>query len=142
MYIHLFQHATKQLGVCVFGDTNYCIGVFFLSHIQVAKLSGDILSEEQCWDFIGTHMAPLAATQLHRPSDREASSGVIHDFFEDLAAQVTALPKHKVNGYIVYVLHEVVTIDLILSDIAMSGSRCSYTHKPGDVCCSQAKGSF
>ena len=100
------------------------------------------LSEEQSWDFIGTHMAPLAATQLHRPSDREASSGVIHDFFEDLAAQVTALPKHKVNGYIVYVLHEVVTIDLILSDIAMPGSRCSYMHKPGCMCCRQAKGSF
>ena len=76
----------------------------------MAKLCGDHLTEEQCWDYIATHMAPLTY-----PSDQVAGSSGVQDqqdtmevFFAKLAANASSAPKHKVAKYIhYYILHKI-----------------------------------
>ncbi len=53
--------------------------------VQLSDLCGDYLSEEQCWDFLATYMAPLTATES-TPMVDQGISGISSDlFFTNLA---------------------------------------------------------
>ena len=63
----------------------------------MSKLCGDHLTEEQCWDYIATHMAPLTY-----PSEQVAGSSAVEvqrdamELFAKLAEIASSAPKHKV----------------------------------------------
>ena len=57
------------------------------------------ITEDQCWDFLATHMAPLTSTE--QPEQLlQARSGVATQLFEELAERVDDIPKHKVYNVI------------------------------------------
>ena len=75
--------------------TAYGIG---FTYVQLANLCGDLVTEDQCWDYLATHVAPLTISQkdlgLQVPP---VEAGVMQHFFEEVATRASSIARHKVS---------------------------------------------
>ena len=59
-------------------------------HIQLAELCGEVITDEGCWDFLSSTMAPLTLGNSVPPN-------VIPAFIEELAEHAWELPRTEVT---------------------------------------------
>ena len=75
----------------------------FWFYLQLSKLCGDLVTEDQCWDYLATHVAPLTISQKDLGVQvPPVEVGVMQHFFEEVATRASSIAQkemHKVAKY-------------------------------------------
>ena len=64
----------------------------------MSKLCSSHLTEDQCWEFLATHMAPLTISQQDHKIQAPVEFGVKQRFFEELTEHLHLIPPNKVGA--------------------------------------------
>ena len=86
---------------------------------QLCKLTGGLLTEDQCWDFVASHMLPHALTSDASPRSLQSSTSGAN-FLSLLGEHAHVLPQHKVQCYIkinvgMFTSHSLFTMQFIMA---------------------------
>jgi len=76
---------------------------WFWFYSPLSKLCGDLVTEDQCWGYLTTHVPPLTISQKDLGVQvPPVEQGVMQHFFEEVATRASSIAQkevHKVAKY-------------------------------------------